>query len=78
MQLQATHIRSSIHIYTLGVVQVTFTVPEIMAAPGTYADSKNSNMRRVIARRLAESKATVPHAYETVDCGETKRKRNTH
>lgn len=59
---------------------MTFTVPEIMAAPGTYADSKNSNMRRVIARRLAESKATVPHAYETVDCGEThqKKKKHTH
>ena len=43
-------------------------IPEIHAALGTFSDSKNSNMRKIIARRLAESKATVPHAYETVDC----------
>jgi len=43
-------------------------IPKIHAAPGTFTDSKNSNMRKIIARRLAESKATVPHAYETVDC----------
>jgi pyruvate/2-oxoglutarate dehydrogenase complex dihydrolipoamide acyltransferase (E2) component len=50
--------------------QVTVEIPEIFAAPGTFADTKNSNMRKVIARRLAESKATVPHSYETVECGE--------
>lgn len=43
-------------------------ISEIHAMPGTFADSKNSNMRKIIARRLAESKATVPHVYETVDC----------
>jgi len=43
-------------------------IPTIQAGPGTFSDTKNSNMRKVIARRLAESKATVPHAYETVDC----------
>ena len=34
--------------------------------PGTTA--KLSSMRRTIARRLAESKQTVPHFYLTVDC----------
>ena len=28
----------------------------------------NSNMRKVIARRLSESKQTVPHFYLTIDC----------
>jgi pyruvate dehydrogenase E2 component (dihydrolipoamide acetyltransferase) len=37
--------------------------------PGTpYTDTKLSNMRKVIARRLTESKQQVPHIYLTVDC----------
>ncbi|MDP9056267.1 MAG: pyruvate dehydrogenase complex dihydrolipoamide acetyltransferase [Pseudomonadota bacterium] len=32
-----------------------------------FADQKLSNMRKVIARRLTESKQTVPHIYLTVD-----------
>jgi pyruvate dehydrogenase E2 component (dihydrolipoamide acetyltransferase) len=48
---------------------VSATIPEIVVGPGGYVDTKNSNMRKVIARRLAESKAGVPHSYETVECG---------
>ena len=33
-----------------------------------YTTQPNSNVRRVIARRLLESKQTVPHFYLTVDC----------
>lgn len=33
-----------------------------------YVDIPNSNMRKVIAKRLSESKATVPHFYTTVEC----------
>ena len=33
-----------------------------------YTEVKNANMRKVIARRLTESKQTVPHFYLTVDC----------
>ena len=33
-----------------------------------YSAQPNSNVRRVIARRLLESKQTVPHFYLTVDC----------
>jgi pyruvate dehydrogenase E2 component (dihydrolipoamide acetyltransferase) len=33
-----------------------------------YHEVKNSGMRKVIARRLTESKQTVPHFYLTVDC----------
>lgn len=43
-----------------------------VAAPvqpvGAYDAIPNSNMRKVIARRLSESKQTVPHFYLTIDC----------
>ena len=35
---------------------------------GTYTDIKNSNMRKVIAKRLTESKTTVPHHYTAAEC----------
>lgn len=35
---------------------------------GGYTDVPHSNMRRTIARRLLESKSTVPHFYLTVQC----------
>jgi len=47
---------------TLSVVQ---PAPDTGAA---YDAIPNSNMRKVIARRLTESKQTVPHFYLTVDC----------
>jgi len=34
----------------------------------TWTDLPNSNMRRVIARRLSEAKREIPHFYLTVDC----------
>lgn len=33
-----------------------------------YEEIANSSMRKVIAKRLSESKQTVPHFYLTVDC----------
>lgn len=33
-----------------------------------YTDIPNNNIRKVIAKRLTESKLTVPHAYTTVEC----------
>jgi pyruvate dehydrogenase E2 component (dihydrolipoamide acetyltransferase) len=33
-----------------------------------YTDIPNSNMRKIIAKRLTESKATVPHYYTSIDC----------
>ncbi len=35
---------------------------------GSFEDIPNINMRKVIAKRLTESKATVPHLYTTVAC----------
>lgn len=34
----------------------------------TYEDTPHTAMRRAIARRLTESKSTVPHFYLTADC----------
>ncbi len=33
-----------------------------------FSQKPHSQMRRVIARRLTESKQNVPHFYETIDC----------
>eukprot|EP01087_Luapelamoeba_hula_P021602 TRINITY_DN758_c0_g1_i1.p1 TRINITY_DN758_c0_g1~~TRINITY_DN758_c0_g1_i1.p1 ORF type:complete len:698 (-),score=174.02 TRINITY_DN758_c0_g1_i1:15-2108(-) len=38
------------------------------AGSGNYTDIPNSNIRKVIARRLTESKQTIPHYYLTVEC----------
>ncbi|ELV13769.1 CD44 antigen [Tupaia chinensis] len=35
---------------------------------GTFTELPASNIRRVIAKRLTESKSTVPHAYATAHC----------
>ncbi|GAB0190129.1 pyruvate dehydrogenase protein X component, mitochondrial [Grus japonensis] len=35
---------------------------------GTFTEIPASNIRRVIAKRLTESKTTVPHAYAAADC----------
>jgi len=44
--------------------------PAAPVAPpaAAYTELPLSNMRKVIARRLTESKQTVPHFYLTVDC----------
>jgi pyruvate dehydrogenase E2 component (dihydrolipoamide acetyltransferase) len=36
--------------------------------PGSYEVVPHDNMRKIIARRLTESKQTIPHFYLTVDC----------
>ena len=36
--------------------------------PGSYEEIPHDGMRKTIARRLLESKQTVPHFYLTVDC----------
>lgn len=37
-------------------------------AQAAFSDTPHTNMRRTIARRLTESKSTVPHFYLTVEC----------
>ena len=41
-------------------------IPTITAS-GSYEDVTNNNMRKVIARRLTESKSQVPHFYSSVE-----------
>lgn len=38
------------------------------AATGEYEDIPHSNVRKVIAQRLTQSKQTIPHYYLTMDC----------
>ena len=45
---------------------VDVTIPTIVTS-GSYEDVPNNNMRKVIARRLTESKSQVPHFYSTVE-----------
>ena len=40
----------------------------LLVAMPEYKEVPNSNMRKVVAKRLTESKQTVPHFYMTVDC----------
>jgi pyruvate dehydrogenase E2 component (dihydrolipoamide acetyltransferase) len=37
-------------------------------APGSYEEVPHDGMRKTIARRLTESKQTIPHFYLTIDC----------
>jgi len=46
----------------------TITIPEIPLADASFDDIPNNNMRKVIAKRLTESKATVPHYYTSYEC----------
>src|SRR5690348_1553358 len=47
-----------------------FAKAQVLALAGNppYHEKPHSSMRRVIARRLTESKQTVPHFYLSVDC----------
>ncbi|XP_043090416.1 pyruvate dehydrogenase protein X component, mitochondrial [Puntigrus tetrazona] len=44
------------------------SVPGKPGAPGTFTEIPASNVRRVIAQRLTQSKSSIPHAYASVDC----------
>ena len=39
-----------------------------LQAGGEWTDEKTSQIRRITAKRLLESKTTIPHYYLTVDC----------
>jgi pyruvate dehydrogenase E2 component (dihydrolipoamide acetyltransferase) len=58
-----------------GVAAVPRALPgvakeQVLALAGNppYTEKPHSGMRRVIARRLSESKQTIPHYYMAVDC----------
>jgi pyruvate dehydrogenase E2 component (dihydrolipoamide acetyltransferase) len=37
-------------------------------APGSFTEIPHDGIRKTIARRLTESKSTIPHFYLTIDC----------
>ena len=43
-------------------------VTKKLFAPGSFTEVAHDGMRKTIARRLSEAKATIPHFYLTVDC----------
>ncbi len=47
-----------------------FAKEQVLALAGNppYTEKPHSGMRRVIARRLSESKQTIPHYYMAIDC----------
>lgn len=47
-------------------ISTEVNIPSITSS-GTYEDISNNNMRKIIARRLTESKSTVPHFYATTE-----------
>ncbi|KAM9290367.1 LOW QUALITY PROTEIN: pyruvate dehydrogenase protein X component, mitochondrial [Cariama cristata] len=61
---QATAVTS---VYARPAVPPVST-PGQPAALGTFTEIPASNIRRVIAKRLTESKTTIPHAYAAADC----------
>lgn len=54
---------------TINQQPITNTQPQVFVPAGeTYSEAiKNSQMRKVIAKRLAESKFTAPHYYLTIE-----------
>lgn len=50
------------------VAPKTAVMPTVPATGAPYEDVPHSSMRRTIARRLSESKASIPHFYLSADC----------
>ncbi|XP_063293963.1 pyruvate dehydrogenase protein X component, mitochondrial [Pelobates fuscus] len=44
------------------------SIPGKPNAAGTFSEIPTSNIRKVIAKRLTESKSTIPHSYASTDC----------
>lgn len=40
----------------------------LRCSQGTFTEIPASNVRRVIAQRLTQSKSTIPHSYASVEC----------
>lgn len=59
-------VKSDVEIFTPSAKTATAIIPTFNA--GGHKDIKLSNMRKVIAKRLTESKQTIPHFYLTVQC----------
>src|SRR5260221_138141 len=51
-------------------IKVNQPIAQVLELAGSppYSEKPHSAMRRVIARRLSESKQTIPHFYMSIDC----------
>jgi pyruvate dehydrogenase E2 component (dihydrolipoamide acetyltransferase) len=48
--------------------QAAVAAPPASAVPADFVEIPHTSMRRTIARRLSESKASIPHFYLSADC----------
>ena len=55
-----------VHAPTMVMAPIDFT--KEAPANSRYTDIPNSNMRKIIAKRLTESKSTVPHFFTSIEC----------
>lgn len=53
---------------TSPAVSAAAPAPSRVEGTATYVDLPHNQIRRVVARRLLESKQTVPHYYLTMEC----------
>jgi pyruvate dehydrogenase E2 component (dihydrolipoamide acetyltransferase) len=60
-------IKSDIENYVPSIKQTTNTPATILAGEESFEEAINSQMRKTIARRLAESKFTAPHYYLMIE-----------
>jgi len=60
-------IRRDVENYVPAVKTASMQAPASLDGDAAYVEIKLSNMRKTIARRLTESKQTVPHFYLAVD-----------
>ena len=51
-----------------GAVAPSVSAASQMLGDATYTEIPNNNIKKITAKRLLESKTTVPHFYLTVDC----------
>ena len=56
------------HLISTGGGTTESTTTTTTTATGGYTDTETTQIRRVIARRLLESKQQIPHYYLTVSC----------
>lgn len=68
----SVHTAAAVHTPTPAAASSSSAVPVAATSHAPvnshYKDIPNSNMRKVIAKRLTESKATVPHFYTSIEC----------
>ena len=60
-------VKADVENYTPSTVSTTISAPTINLGEESFEETNNSQMRKTIARRLAESKFTAPHYYLMIE-----------